>query len=119
MTDTVLAVLNQPSRAAAPHDPEADAFTWAKPLEEGESVVAAIPVSSSGVIVCGEGRGAKPREEAITGSKLLEYTLHRTRKGRAVSPRFVRVTGLKPAVGARARAPELPPEDEEGNVQLL
>ena len=34
MTDTVLAVLNQPSRAAAPHDPEADAFTWAKPLEE-------------------------------------------------------------------------------------
>ena len=88
-------------------------------LEEGESVVAAIPVSSSGVIVCGEGRGAKPREEAITGSKLLEYTLHRTRKGRAVSPRFVRVTGLKPAVGARARAPELPPEDEEGNVQLL
>jgi 4-amino-4-deoxychorismate lyase len=34
MTDTVLAVLNQPSRAAEPHDPEADAFTWAKPLEE-------------------------------------------------------------------------------------
>ncbi|WP_420364098.1 aminodeoxychorismate lyase [Curtobacterium aetherium] len=34
MTDTVLAVLNQPSRSAAPHDPEADAFTWAKPLEE-------------------------------------------------------------------------------------
>lgn len=34
MTETVLAVLNQPSRDAAPHDPEADAFTWAKPLEE-------------------------------------------------------------------------------------
>ncbi|MFJ3028746.1 aminodeoxychorismate lyase [Curtobacterium sp. NPDC087080] len=34
MTDTVLAVLNQPSRDAAPHDPEADAYTWAKPLEE-------------------------------------------------------------------------------------
>jgi len=34
MTTTVLAVLNQPSRAAAPHDPQADAFTWAAPLEE-------------------------------------------------------------------------------------
>lgn len=34
MTETVLAVLNQPSRDAAPHDPAADAFTWAKPLEE-------------------------------------------------------------------------------------
>ena len=34
MTETVLAVLNQPSRDAAPHDPDADAFTWAKPLEE-------------------------------------------------------------------------------------
>jgi 4-amino-4-deoxychorismate lyase len=34
MTDTVLAVLNQPSRAAEPHDPGADSFTWAKPLEE-------------------------------------------------------------------------------------
>jgi 4-amino-4-deoxychorismate lyase len=34
MTTTVLAVLNQPSRAAEPHDPQADAFTWAAPLEE-------------------------------------------------------------------------------------
>lgn len=34
MTETVLAILNQPSRDAAPHDPAADAFTWAKPLEE-------------------------------------------------------------------------------------
>ncbi|WP_416394529.1 MULTISPECIES: aminodeoxychorismate lyase [unclassified Curtobacterium] len=34
MTETVLAVLNQPSRDAAPHDPAADTFTWAKPLEE-------------------------------------------------------------------------------------
>ncbi|SBN62830.1 4-amino-4-deoxychorismate lyase [Curtobacterium sp. 9128] len=34
MTDTVLAVLNQPSRDAAPHDPSADAFTFAAPLEE-------------------------------------------------------------------------------------
>jgi 4-amino-4-deoxychorismate lyase len=34
MTETVLAVLNQPSRDRAPHDPAADAFTWAKPLEE-------------------------------------------------------------------------------------
>lgn len=34
MTETVLAVLNQPSRDAAPHDPDAEAFTWAKPLEE-------------------------------------------------------------------------------------
>jgi 4-amino-4-deoxychorismate lyase len=34
MTTTVLAVLNQPSRAAAPHDPQADAFTWGAPLEE-------------------------------------------------------------------------------------
>ena len=55
----------------------------------------------------------------VAGAKLLEYTLHRTRKGRAVPTRFVRVTGLKPAQGAKARAPELPPEDEEGNVQLL
>lgn len=34
MTETVLAILNQPSRDTAPHDPAADAFTWAKPLEE-------------------------------------------------------------------------------------
>lgn len=34
MTETVLAILNQPSRDAAAHDPAADAFTWAKPLEE-------------------------------------------------------------------------------------
>ncbi|OIH98928.1 MULTISPECIES: aminodeoxychorismate lyase [unclassified Curtobacterium] len=34
MTDTVLAVLNQPSRDAAPHDPDADAYTWVEPLEE-------------------------------------------------------------------------------------
>ncbi|WP_144754723.1 aminodeoxychorismate lyase [Curtobacterium pusillum] len=34
MTETVLAVLNQPSRDAAPHDPAADAFTFAGPLEE-------------------------------------------------------------------------------------
>ncbi|ROQ04080.1 MULTISPECIES: aminodeoxychorismate lyase [unclassified Curtobacterium] len=34
MTETVLAILNQPSRDAAPHDTAADAFTWAKPLEE-------------------------------------------------------------------------------------
>ncbi len=34
MTETVLAILNQPSRDVAPHDPAADAFTWAKPLEE-------------------------------------------------------------------------------------
>ncbi|MFJ3384126.1 MULTISPECIES: aminodeoxychorismate lyase [unclassified Curtobacterium] len=34
MTETVLAVLNQPSRDAAPHDPSADAFTFAAPLEE-------------------------------------------------------------------------------------
>lgn len=34
MTETVLAILNQPCRDAAPHDPAADAFTWAKPLEE-------------------------------------------------------------------------------------
>lgn len=34
MTETVLAILNQPSRDAAPHDPAADAFTFAAPLEE-------------------------------------------------------------------------------------
>jgi 4-amino-4-deoxychorismate lyase len=34
MTETVLAVLNQPSCDAAPHDPAADAFTFAGPLEE-------------------------------------------------------------------------------------
>ncbi len=34
MTETVLAILNQPSREAAPHDPDADAFWFAAPLEE-------------------------------------------------------------------------------------
>ncbi|OIH97291.1 aminodeoxychorismate lyase [Curtobacterium sp. MCBA15_001] len=33
MTETVLAVLNQPSRDAAAHDPSADAFTFEAPLE--------------------------------------------------------------------------------------
>ncbi|WIB61330.1 aminodeoxychorismate lyase [Curtobacterium sp. MCLR17_007] len=33
MTETVLAVLNQPSRDAAPHDPAADAFTFEAPLD--------------------------------------------------------------------------------------
>jgi 4-amino-4-deoxychorismate lyase len=34
MTETVLAILNRPSLHADPHDPEADAFTFAAPLEE-------------------------------------------------------------------------------------
>uniref|UniRef100_A0A942T0A5 Aminodeoxychorismate lyase n=1 Tax=Neobacillus citreus TaxID=2833578 RepID=A0A942T0A5_9BACI len=34
MTETVLAILNQPSRDAAPHDPSAETFTFAGPIEE-------------------------------------------------------------------------------------
>ena len=34
MTETVLAVLNQPSRDAAPHDPSAETFTFAGPIED-------------------------------------------------------------------------------------
>lgn len=33
MTETVLAILNRPSRAADAHDPSADAFTFAGPIE--------------------------------------------------------------------------------------
>jgi 4-amino-4-deoxychorismate lyase len=39
MTETVLAVLNQPSRDADAHDPAADTFWWAKPLEEHVQVL--------------------------------------------------------------------------------
>jgi 4-amino-4-deoxychorismate lyase len=44
MTETVLAVLNQPSREAAAHDPAADAFTYEAPL------AATIQVQDLGVI---------------------------------------------------------------------
>lgn len=90
-------------------------------LEDGESIVAAIPISSTGVIVTGEGRAKKPREEKLAGAKLAEFTLHRTRKGRGVSPRLIRVLGLKAIPAGAAAAPAEPelPEDEEGNLQLL
>lgn len=90
-------------------------------LEDGESIVAALPIASAGVVVTGEGRAKKPREETLSGAKLAEFTLHRTRKGRGVSPRLIRVTGLRalPANGAPSPAETLPPEDEEGNLKLL
>ncbi len=90
-------------------------------LETDERIVAAIPVSAAGVAVIGEGRTRKIREESITGSKLNEYTLHRTRKGRPVSPRFIRVTALRrlSAEEGRKNTQELPDEDSSGNLKLL
>lgn len=91
-------------------------------LEKGERIVAALPISPSGVVVGGEGRAKKPREEPLSGQRLAEYTLHRTRKGRGVSPRLIRVTGLRelPAKGSpQPEAAAQPPEDEDGNMTLL
>ena len=91
-------------------------------LEPDEKIVAAIPITASGVAVIGEGRAKQPREETVSGAKLAEYTLHRTRKGRGVSPRLIRVTGLRALPAGKDPSPaveNLPPEDEEGNVRLL
>ena len=90
-------------------------------LEPGEGIVAAIPVTDAGLAVLGEGRARKPREEKLSGAKLAEFVLHRTRKGRGVSPRIIRVLGLRaiPLGGEAASAEPMPPEDEEGNLQLL
>lgn len=90
-------------------------------LEKGEQIVAAVPITASGVVVTGEGRGKKPREEVVSGAKLAEFTLHRTRKGRGVSPRIIRVTGLRPIRTAEPAGAEIPvpEEDEEGNARLL
>jgi topoisomerase-4 subunit A len=65
-------------------------------LDEGESLLAALPCSASGVIVSGTSKSGKAVEITVAGADLEAHTGHRARKGTLVKSKLT-VNGLRRA----------------------
>ncbi len=65
-------------------------------LMHGESLVATLPVTPNGFVVCGLGRGNKPQEQTI-GPRLIEdYRAKRRRKGKSLNVKW-KLVNLQPS----------------------
>ncbi|GAB3625591.1 DNA topoisomerase IV subunit A [Pandoraea terrae] len=67
-------------------------------LEDGQTLLQAVPISQAGVRVFGVGRGGKAGEARLTGDALAPHIGKRARKGRAPAIKF----------SPQALAPEIP-----------
>jgi topoisomerase-4 subunit A len=65
-------------------------------LAEGETLLQALALSASGLMLFGAGRGGKPQTEKLAGPALAEFVGKRARKGRAPSVKF-KIAGMRPA----------------------
>jgi topoisomerase IV subunit A len=57
-------------------------------LEEGEKLIAALPISQKGVLVSGTGRGGKAQEVVLSASALALHIGKRARKGRKLESKI-------------------------------
>jgi topoisomerase-4 subunit A len=64
-------------------------------LAKGEKLIAALPCTENGIIVCGVGRGNKAQELSIGPRLIEEYRCRRARKGKNVQAKW-KFTGLLP-----------------------
>ncbi len=66
-------------------------------LDDGESLIAALPCGASGVVVHGASRAGKPVEVLVAGEELQAHTGHRARKGTLVKSKLKVARLTKPA----------------------
>ena len=65
-------------------------------LADKETLLQALAVSATGLVLVGTGRGGKAHSEKLSGALLAEFVGKRARKGRAPNVKF-KIDGMRPA----------------------
>ena len=84
-------------------------------LQDGEKLVAAVPISPNGVVVVGKGRGGKIQELLVGPRSIEDYRTRRGRKGRFVEAKW-EFLGLKPYKLETANKADDSEEVEESTI---